>query len=111
MSCYICESKHVYSRLQINVGVSFNRKPLYDIKTGYSVLRKEHNVKVFENRVLREYLPRVRGKICCRTLKCWISVIRVARHVARKERMKNEYWLSHEETKGKILFRNHLCKW
>ena len=48
------------SRLQINVSISFTLMLLYGIKPGYSVLRKEHNVKVFENAVLREYLPHVR---------------------------------------------------
>jgi hypothetical protein len=35
------------------------------------------------------------------TLNCAISVIRTVRHVARTARMRNEYWLSNEESERK----------
>jgi hypothetical protein len=63
------QSKHVWPRLHINVGTSSNLLLLYGLKPGHSALRKEHNVKLFENRMLREYLPHENGRECCRKLR------------------------------------------
>jgi hypothetical protein len=113
----VCDQETSKTRRLKPAGGLWKIQPQWVVTPGKqtnSVLRKERDVKVFENRVLRECLAHVRGKNSLEnfiTLNCMISVMRAVRHVARMARMKNDYWLSNEEAEGMILFRNHLCKW